>query len=58
MAKDSNSTATEREITEKVILVTQQGNESEKYVVCEVCGYANPEKTAMCKMCSNYLKGV
>lgn len=25
-------------------------------VICEVCGHANPEDVAMCKMCSNYLK--
>ncbi len=29
--------------------------DKEKKVVCEVCGYANPEHTAICKMCSNYL---
>ena len=29
--------------------------EKEKKIVCDVCGYANPEHTAQCKMCSNYL---
>ena len=24
--------------------------------ICEVCGYANPEYTALCKKCSNYLQ--
>lgn len=28
---------------------------SEKRIVCELCGYANPEFTAQCKKCSNYL---
>ena len=27
------------------------------YKVCEVCGYANPKHSAMCKNCSNYLEG-
>lgn len=56
MAKEANSTAKELESVEKTVLIAQ--NEKEKFVVCEVCGYANPEKTAICKMCSNYLKGV
>ncbi len=30
--------------------------EEEKKIVCEVCGYANPEHTAICKKCSNYLQ--
>ena len=51
-------TSTEQEITEKVVLLSQEEKASEKYVVCEVCGHVNPEKTAICKMCSNYLKGV
>ena len=29
--------------------------EDKKYIVCEVCGYANPENASMCEMCSNYL---
>ena len=24
--------------------------------ICDVCGYANPEYTALCKKCSNYLE--
>ena len=31
-------------------------NTSPKKIVCEVCGYANPEYTAQCKKCSNYLQ--
>lgn len=30
--------------------------EEPKKIVCEVCGYANPEYTAICKKCSNYLQ--
>lgn len=27
-----------------------------KKIVCDVCGYANPDHTAICKKCSNYLQ--
>ena len=31
-------------------------NHEEKIkVVCDVCGHANPQYTALCEMCSNYL---
>ena len=26
-----------------------------KKIICDVCGYANPENTSICKKCSNYL---
>jgi hypothetical protein len=29
--------------------------EKKEMVVCDVCGYANPKYTALCKQCSNYL---
>ena len=29
--------------------------EKEEKIICEVCGYANPKYTAICKKCSNYL---
>jgi hypothetical protein len=34
-------------------------NHTEKpaVIICDVCGHVNPENTALCKMCSNYLKG-
>lgn len=31
------------------------GNKKAETIVCEVCGHVNPEKTAICKNCSNYL---
>ena len=37
------------------VLLVPYKNESKKYIVCEVCGHANPEYTALCEMCSNYL---
>ena len=30
-------------------------NEKKTLVVCEVCGHANPQYTALCEKCSNYL---
>lgn len=30
--------------------------EPQKYIVCDMCGHKNPEYTALCEMCSNYLK--
>ena len=30
-------------------------NKQEERIVCPVCGHPNPEFTAICKMCSNYL---
>ena len=29
--------------------------EKKVMVVCEVCGHANPQYTALCEQCSNYL---
>lgn len=26
-----------------------------EYVICDMCGHANPAPAAICKMCSNYL---
>ena len=56
MSKEEKSTTKEQEPFEKTVLITQK--DQERLVICEVCGYANPEKTAICKMCSNYLKGI
>ena len=56
MSKETNSVVGEKEAFEKTVLIAQK--EKERIEICEVCGYANPEKTAICKMCSNYLKGV
>ena len=30
--------------------------EKENVIVCEVCGHKNQENTAICVMCSNYLR--
>ncbi len=32
-----------------------ENEEKEEKIICEVCGYANPKYTAICKKCSNYL---
>ena len=36
-----------------VVLPSPQ--EQKVMVVCDVCGHANPQYTALCEMCSNYL---
>ena len=56
MTKETKSTVKPQETLEKAVFFAEK--EKEDLVICEVCGYANPEKTAICKMCSNYLKGV
>ena len=30
--------------------------DKEKKIVCDMCGHANPEDSAICEMCSNYLQ--
>lgn len=42
--------------TEGKVLIVGKTQEKQKTVICEVCGYANSENVALCKMCSNYLK--
>ena len=56
MGKETGSTKKEPETVEKTVLIMQK--EKEGFVICDVCGYANPENTGICKMCSNYLEGV
>ncbi|MBR5192724.1 MAG: hypothetical protein IKW33_04905 [Clostridia bacterium] len=43
---------------QKQTVVLTSAEKPEKKIVCDMCGYANPEYTSICKMCSNYLKGV
>ena len=54
----------EKRVTEKVeseetgkgqTIILPYPKEKAKKIVCEVCGHANPEYTALCEMCSNYL---
>ena len=40
---------------EKTVIVSSP--QSPTVIVCDVCGHVNPENTALCKMCSNYLEG-
>ncbi len=43
------------EVLQPQIVVPTNNIEQKKWV-CEVCGHANPEYTALCKKCSNYLE--
>ena len=58
--KDENLTATkETQVSnlQQPITIAFSNKESEVVkVVCDVCGHANPKYTAICEMCSNYLK--
>ena len=56
MNKEINSSAKEDNLTGKAIFLSQE--KEEKFIICDVCGYSNPHKASMCKMCSNYLKGL
>lgn len=56
MDKEINSSAKEENSGKKTIVLSQE--KEEKFAICDVCGYANPHKATMCKMCSNYLKGL
>ena len=55
MAKETNSAVNGQTTVDQTVLITKP--EKEAFVICEVCGHANSEKTAICKMCSNYLDG-
>ncbi len=48
-----NNPSVENDGNRTIVLQTQ---ENEKLVVCDVCGFANPQYTAICKKCSNYLE--
>lgn len=44
--------------TVECLEVKIKGNDikcKEERIICEVCGYSNPAKNALCEMCSNYL---
>lgn len=46
-------------ITVKETVFNNQTKQNEiierQYIVCGVCGHANPSTNAMCEMCSNFL---
>ena len=54
MNKETDSGTAEKDKSLSTLLLTQA--KEEKFITCEVCGYVNSEKTAICKMCSNYLE--
>ena len=49
-------TKNEKSILEQQQIIIPYGIEKKKMIVCDVCGHANPEYTAICKNCSNYLE--
>ena len=46
--------SSEVEVKQPIVIPYSVANK-EKKIVCPVCGHANPEYTALCEMCSNYL---
>ncbi len=53
MANEETKNAKKDEKQTAVPIVECENNEIR--IVCPVCGHANPNYTAICKMCSNYL---
>jgi len=51
----AEKTKTEKEAPKEAVVLVSDAKKDEVKVVCPVCGHANPEHTALCKMCSNYL---
>ena len=56
---EKNKLSEKKDANELSLVMVPKGKTEEVRIVCPVCGYANPNYTALCKMCSNYLtKGV
>ncbi len=53
-AKSMNEKKEESTLNKQIVVANAVP--PEKKVVCDMCGYANPENTAICIMCSNYLE--
>ncbi|MBR2613984.1 MAG: hypothetical protein IKC71_00100 [Clostridia bacterium] len=49
-------TKNEKDSVEQQQIIVPYGIEKKKMIICDVCGYANPEYTAICKNCSNDLE--
>ena len=55
MTENNNTPDTVTIPSEQKTIVINMTEENKNVIICEVCGHANPENTAICKMCSNYL---
>ena len=55
MNKEKKTTQSTDEVEIKQPVVIPYSVEKGKKIVCPVCGHANPEHTALCENCSNYL---
>ncbi len=56
MNKNDSKITTSAEQSPQQIVIPLNNVVAPKKWICEVCGYANPEYTAQCKKCSNYLQ--
>ena len=54
--KDDNNIKIDRDNKTQEKIIIPYKVENQKMIVCEMCGYANPEYTAICKNCSNYIE--
>ena len=54
MDKEKAPLIAEQNHSQSTLVLTREKEEA--FIVCEVCGHANSEKAAICKMCSNYLE--
>ena len=45
----------ETEQTNANVVLVPYKQEQKVMIVCDVCGHANPQYTAICQQCSNYL---
>jgi ribosomal protein L40E len=54
---DLSSAQTAAEAVGNVAFIPCSVPQANKIKICDICGHANPETAALCKMCSNYLEG-
>lgn len=55
MTKNESKDLTKSTSQEHQVVIPLNGVKEVKWM-CDVCGHANPEYTAQCKKCSNYLQ--
>ena len=56
MEDEKNAILKELNAQQPSNIIISNGEKEIVKIVCDVCGYANDKYTAVCKMCSNYLK--
>ena len=54
----SNAKIIEETLSNKEKVPVVYSVEKPEFIVCEMCGHKNPEKTAICNNCSNYISKI